>query len=360
MTTPTLFSALRAGDLQLHNRIVMASLTRSRAGRTHVPNELMAAYYAQRASAGLVMTEATMVAHDGCAFIGEGGIFDDACTAGWRKVTDAVHAKGGRIIVQLWHPGRAAHSALNGGVQPVSSTDRPIRNSKIRTLEGEQPYEKPRRLDREEIPAIIELFRSAAERAKVAGFDGVQLHGAHGYLLDQFLRDGVNDRTDDYGGSIANRARLLLEAVDAAIGVFGPGRVSVRISPLVPFNDVVDSNPDEVVRHVATELDSRRIAFLELRHADHRTPEEQAVARTARKYFNGALFVNGAYDLESARAAVASGAADVVVFGRPFISNPDLVERFASGAQLNPLNPSTLYTPGAVGYTDYPSLEARS
>jgi N-ethylmaleimide reductase len=336
----------------------MAPLTRSRAGRTHVPNELMAAYYAQRASAGLVMTEATMIAHDGCAFIGEGGIFDDVCTAGWRKVTDAVHAKGGAIIVQLWHPGRAAHSVLNGGVQPVSSTDRAIRNSTIRTPGGELRYEKPRRLKREELPGIVELFRRAAQRAKVAGFDGVQLHGAHGYLLDQFLRDGVNDRTDEYGGSIPNRARLLLESVDAAIEVFGPGRVSVRISPLVSFNDVVDSNPEELVRHVAAELDRRRIAFLEVRHADHRALEERAVAHIAREYFTGALFVNGAYDLESARAAVTSGAVDAVVFGRPFISNPDLVERFARGAELSTPNSGTLYTPGPEGYTDYPNLEA--
>lgn len=359
MTTPTLFSPLRAGDLQLRNRIAMAPLTRCRAGRTHVPNQLMVAYYAQRASAGLVITEAAMVAHDGCAFITEGGIFTDACTAGWRRVTDAVHGKGGLIIAQLWHPGRATHSALNAGVQPVSSTDRPIRD-KIRTPEGKQPYEMPRRLDRDEISAIIELFRNATQRATAPGFDRVHVHGAHGYLLDQFLRDGVNDRTDDYGGSIANRARLLLETVDAAIDVFGPGRVSVRISPLVLWNDTVDSNPEQLVRHVATELDRRQIAFFEIRHLDHRAPDEQSMARTARKYFNGALFVNGAYDLDSARAAVASGAADAVVFGLPFVSNPDLVGRFASGAQLNTLNHDTLYTPGAAGYTDYPNLNVRS
>ncbi len=266
---PTLFDPLRVGDLQLPNRLVMASLTRSRAGRGHVPNELMAEYYAQRAGAGLLLTEATMVAADGCAFTAEGGLYDDETAAGWRRVTDAVHARGGRIAVQLWHPGRAAHSVLNGGAQPVSATDRAIRGDTIHTPEGTKDYEVPRRLAREELPAYVALFREAAVRAREAGFDGVQIHGAHGYLLDQFLRDGTNDRTDDYGGPLANRAKLLLEATDAAIEVWGPGRVSVLISPLVAYNDMADSDPEALVAHVATELDRRGVAFLELRHADH-------------------------------------------------------------------------------------------
>lgn len=358
MTTPNLFTPLHAGEILLPNRIVMSALTRSRAGRAHIPNEMMAEYYSQRASAGAIMTEATMIARDGCAFTAEGGLFDEACVAGWRRVTDAVHGRGGRILVQLWHPGRAAHSVLNGGVQPVSSTDRPIRDSTIHTPEGEKAYEVPRRLAREELPGIIELFRAAARRAQEAGFDGVQIHGAHGYLLDQFLRDSVNDRTDDYGGSIANRARLLLEAVDAAIEVLGPGRVSVRISPLVPFNDIADSQPVQLVEHVAAELDRRRVAFLELRHADHRKPAEQELARAARKHFRGALFRNGGYDQESAQRAIAEGQADAVVFGRLYIANPDLVERFKAGAPLADFNPATLYSPGPAGYTDYPSLSA--
>jgi N-ethylmaleimide reductase len=355
----SLFDPLRAGDVPLKNRIVMAALTRSRAGRTHVPNPLMAEYYAQRASCGLVITEATMIAADACAFIGEGGLFDEACVQGWRAVTDAVHARGGRIFVQLWHPGRAAHSVLNHGVQPVSSTDRPIRESTIRTPEGAKPYERPRRLDRSKIPGVVATFRAAATRAWEAGFDGAQLHAAHGYLLDQFLRDSVNDRTDDYGGGIANRARLLLEVVDAAADVLGAGRVGVRISPLVAYNDIADSQPEQLVDYVASELDRRRIAFLEMRHTDHRKPEEQTLARIARHRFRGALFVNGAYDLQSASAAVDAGSADAVVFGRPFVANPDLVERFRSGADLNAVDGRTLYTPGPVGYTDYPSL-ARS
>ena len=354
----SLFDPLRAGDLALPNRIVMAALTRARAGRSHIPNALMAEYYAQRASSGLIVTEATMIVSDGCAFTGEGGLFDEACVTGWRAVTDAVHARGGRIIVQLWHPGRAAHSLLNDGAQPVSSTDRAIRDSTIHTPEGSKPYETPRRLATSELAGIVAQFGAAAERAKRAGFDGAQLHGAHGYLLDQFLRDGSNDRVDAYGGSIANRARLLLEAVDVVSAVFGSGRVSVRISPLVGFNDMTDSNPQELVRYVATELDARKLSFLELRHEDHRKPAEVELAVIARKAFRGPLFVNGAYDLESAQAALASGEADAVVFGRPFIGNPDLVERYAKRAPLNDLNPKTLYTPGAVGYTDYPALAA--
>jgi N-ethylmaleimide reductase len=356
VTSPTLFTPLRAGDLTLPNRIVMAALTRSRAGRAHIPNEMMAEYYAQRASAGLIITEATMIARDGCAFTAEGGLFDEACQAGWRRVTEAVHQRDGRILVQLWHPGRAAHSALNAGVQPISSSDRAIRDASIRTPEGVKPYETPRRLASEEIPGIVELFRTAAQRAQAAGFDGVQIHGAHGYLLDQFLRDSVNDRTDDYGGSVAGRARLLLEAVDAAIEVLGPGRVCVRISPLVPFNDIADSLPVQLVQHVATELDRRRIAFLELRHANHSDPAEQELARTARQHFKGALFCNGGYTQASAQAALAAHSIDAIVFGKLYVANPDLVERFAASAPLNDMNPATLYTPGAAGYTDYPNL----
>ena len=355
----TLFSPLQAGELALPNRIVMAPLTRARAGRTHVPNELMVEYYAQRASAGLLITEATMIAADGCAFTGEGGLYDEATVAGWRRVTDAVHARGGRILVQLWHPGRAAHSVLNGGVQPVSSTDRAIRDDTIRTPEGTKAYEAPRRLRADEVPGIVELFRRGASLAKQAGFDGVQIHGAHGYILDQFLRDSVNDRTDEWGGPVENRAKLLLAATDAASDVWGAGRVAVRISPLVAYNDVADSDPVGLVGYVAGQLDRRGIAFLEVRHAAHALPAEREVRRAARERFRGALFVNGGYDRDAGAAAVASGEADAVVYGSAFIANPDLVERFAAGAPLNALDTATLYTPGAEGYTDYPRLRER-
>ena len=352
----TLLTPLVAGELSLKNRAVMAPLTRVRAGTTHVPNALMAEYYSQRADAGLIMTECTMVAADGCAFIGEGGIFDEATAAGWRKVTDAVHAAGGLIIMQIWHPGRAAHSAING-VQPISSSNKAIRNESTHTPKGKLPYESPRPLRTEEMPGIVDLFRKAAERAKGAGFDGVQIHGAHGYLIDQFLRDSVNDRTDRYGGSLENRARLLLEVTDAATGVFGAGRVAIRISPLVPFNDMADSDPSALVTHVAQQMSARRIAFFELRHDQHDRPAELELARLARRHFAGALLLNGGFDQASGEDAVASGLADAIVYGKLFIANPDLVQRFAAAnAPLNPLRIESLYGGGGEGYTDYPAF----
>jgi len=348
-----LFTPLQIGSQPLPNRIVMAPLTRARAGRSHVANALMAEHYAQRASAGLLIAEATMVASDGCAFTGEPGIYDEACVAGWRQVTDAVHAAGGRIVLQIWHPGRAAHSSLNGGVQPVSSGERAIQGL-INTPDGKQPYETPRRLGDEELPGIVEQFRLATRRAIAAGFDGVQLHGAHGYLLDQFLRDGVNDRSGPYGGSIENRARLLLEAVDAAIAEAGAQRVSVRISPLVAFNDLQDSAPEALVAYLAEQLSARGIGFLELRHAQHDLAAEQRIFEIARAHFRGALMRNGGFaDRNTAEAALAQGA-DAIVFGRPFIGNPDLVERLREGAELADFEPAKLYGGGAEGYTDYP------
>jgi N-ethylmaleimide reductase len=351
-----LFTPLRVGALDLPNRIVMAPLTRARAGRSHIANALIAEHYAQRASAGLLIAEATMVSPTASAFTGEPGIHSDEAAEGWKQVTAAVHAKGGRIALQIWHPGRAAHSLLDGGVQPVSSTDRAIQGSQISTPEGKQPYEAPRRLHDDEIPGIVEQFRLAARRAKAACFDGVQIHGAHGYLIDQFLRDGVNDREGPYGGSIENRARLLLEVVDAASEEIGADRVSVRISPLVGFNDLVDSDPEALVAYVAAELNRRGIAFLELRHADHRLPAELAIAHIARQYFKGVIMRNGGYDGDSAQVDLATGQTDAVVFGKPFISNPDLVERLRVGAALAPVNFDLLYTPGPAGYTDYPAL----
>ena len=353
--TTKLLTPVTAGSLSLKNRVVMAPLTRVRAGGTHVANALMAEYYSQRAGAGLIMTECTMVAGDASAFLGEGGVFNDATVAGWRQVTDAVHAAGGIIIMQIWHPGRASHSAING-VQPISSSNKVLRHETIHTPKGKLPYEAPRPLSTAEMPGIVELFRRGAEGAKAAGFDGVQVHGAHGYLIDQFLRDSVNDRTDAYGGSLENRARLLLEVTDAAIGVFGAGRVAIRISPLVPFNDMADSDPAALVKYVAEQMSRRKIAFFELRHDQHDRPAELALASLAREHFRGVLMRNGGFDQASGERAVSSGLADAIVYGRLFIANPDLVERFRLGAPLNPLRMETLYGGGAEGYTDYPSL----
>jgi len=352
----SLLTPIKAGELSLKNRVVMAPLTRVRAGPTHIPNALMAEYYRQRAGVGLIMTECTMVAADACAFLGEGGIFDDATAQGWRQVTDAVHAAGGLIIMQIWHPGRATHSAING-VQPISSSNKPIRNESTHTPKGKLPYEAPRPLKTDEMPGIVELFHKAAQRAKSAGFDGVQIHGAHGYLIDQFLRDSVNDRTDQYGGSLVNRARLLLEVTDAAIAVFGAGRVAIRISPLVPFNDMSDSDPTALVTYVARAMSERGIAFFELRHDQHDRPAEIALAKVAREHFKGVLMLNGGFDQASGERAVATGLADAIVYGRLIIANPDLVERFRLGnAPLNPLRMESLYGGTAAGYTDYPAL----
>jgi len=353
----TLHTPLKLGALTLPNRLIMAPLTRTRAGTTHIPNALMAEYYSQRASAGLIFTECSMVANDASAFIGEGGIFDDATVAGWKLVTDAVHAKGGRIAMQIWHPGRAAHSGING-VQPISSSNKAIRDSSTHTLRGKEAYEVPRPLGTEEMPGIIELFRQATARAKAAGFDGVQIHGAHGYLIDQFLRDSVNDRTDQYGGSLENRARLLLEIVDAASQVIGADRVGVRISPLVGFNDMADSNPEALVAYVAQQLNARQIGHFELRHDQFDRPAELTLAAIARRNFTGPLLLNGGFDRSSGEAAIAEGRADGIVYGKLFIANPDLVTRFTQEAELNPLDTNTLYAPGAKGYTDYPALAA--
>ncbi len=356
---PSLFDPLTLGALTLPNRIVMAPLTRARAGRSHIANALMAEHYAQRASARLLIAEATMVDADGCAFTGEPGIYDQACVAGWRGVTGAVHAAGGRMQLQIWHPGRSAHSSLNAGVQPISSGERAIQGF-INTPDGRQPYERPRRLRDDELPAIVDLFRQATRRALQAGFDGVQLHGAHGYLLDQFLRDGVNDRSgpgyERYGGSIENRARLLLECIDAAIAEAGADRVGLRLSPLAGSIDLQDSDPEALLAYVAAQLGQRDIAYLELRHMDPALDSERRIAAVARQHFQGPLLRNGGFTASTAQAALDEGSADAIVFGRAYLANPDLVERLRLGAELNEPEPKTFYAAGALGYTDYPRL----
>ena len=353
--TDKLLTPVKIGELQLRNRIVMAPMTRARASLAHLPGELMAQYYAQRADAGLIITECSMVTGDASAFITDPGIYNDEQVAQWRKVTDAVHAAGGLIAMQIWHPGRATHPYINDGAEPVSSTDRAIRGDEINTLMGKVPQAKPRRLRGDELAGIVGAFRVAAVNAKRAGFDAVQIHGAHGYLLDQFLRDGANDRSDAYGGSIANRARLLFEVLDAVIEVYGAGRVGLRISPLVEYNDMADSDPAALVRHVAEEFQKRRAAFFELRHNQHDLPAELELAHIARNILTVPLLLNGGYTRESGEADVASGLADAIVYGKPFISNPDLVQRFGARAPLNPVDFNTLYVGGTSGYTDYPA-----
>lgn len=354
-----LLSPGRLGALSIPNRVLFAPLTRVRADADNVPGDLMADYYAQRASAGLLIAEATMVAADALAWPHQPGIHSTAHVAGWRRVTDAVHAAGGRIYLQIWHPGRATHEVLNAGVQPVSSSTKPIRDDTIHTPRGKLAYPAPRALATDEIPGVVALFRKAAANAKLAGFDGVQVHGAHGYLIDQFLRDGVNDRTDAYGGSLANRSRLLFEIVDASSEVFGIGRVGLRISPLVPFNDMADSDPAALVAHVATESEKRGLGFLELRHAHHDLPAEIELAKIARGKFTGSLVLNGGYTRDAGEAAIRAGQADAIAYGVPFLANPDLPARFLKNAPLNPPDASTFYVPASrAGYTDYPFLAA--
>jgi len=353
----SLFSPIFLGELQLPNRIVMAALTRCRADADHVPTDLMVDYYTQRASAGLILTEATMVMEGNSAFGGrEPGIYSDAQVAGWKKVTDRVHAAGGKILCQIWHGGRACHSLLNNGAQPVGPSALHITNDETHTPQGKKPYEVPRVLRDDELPGIVAGFRLAAKNAKQAGFDGVEVHGANGYLLDEFLRDGSNRRTGAYGGSIANRARLLLEVVDAAIAVWGAGRVGVRISPLNSYNDMKDSDPLELTGYVAAELNRRGVAFLDLMRGDFFGLQKGDVVSVARREFKGALLLGMGYTPTEGAQAVTAGTAAAIVFGHHYVSNPDLVARVKAGVALVEPDTNTFYSPGAKGYTDYPTM----
>jgi len=355
----SLFTPVKLGALALPNRILMAPLTRCRADAQHVPTPIMAEYYAQRASAGLIVAEATMAIEGNSAFGGrEPGIYSEAQVAAWKTVTDAVHARGGRIVLQIWHGGRACHSLLNDGAQPVAPSPLPIRNDETHTPKGKKPYETPRELRDDELPGIVDGFRKAAENARAAGFDGVEVHGANGYLLDQFLRDGSNQRSGPYGGPLENRARLLLEVTDAVIAVWGADRVGVRLSPLNSFNDMLDSDPLAVTRHVAAELEKRQIAFLHLMRGDFFGVQKADVITAAREVFTGALVGNMGYTPEEADAAVAAGTLAAVAFGHHYISNPDLAERLQAGLALVEPDSRTFYSPGPKGYTDYPVTAA--
>lgn len=359
MPFPSLFSPLTLGAVEVPNRIFMAPLTRCRADVNHVPTDLMVDYYTQRASAGLIVAEATMVMEGNSAFAGrEPGIYSDAQIVAWRKVTDAVHAKGGRIFLQLWHGGRACHPYFNNGATPVSASAIPITNDEAHTPEGKKPYATPRELRDDELPQIVEGFKKAALNAKVAGFDGVEIHGANGYLLDQFLRDGSNQRSGEYGGPLENRARLLLEVVDAVTDVWGVGYVGVRISPLNSYNSMEDSDPMGLTAYVATQLDQRGIAYLHLMRADFFGVQQGDVVSIARACFKGALIGNMGYTPEEAAQAVEAGTLEGVAFGHHYISNPDLVERVQAGVPLVEPDANTFYSHEAKGYIDYPTSTA--
>lgn len=348
-----LFQPLQLGTLTLPNRIVMAPLTRNRAERgTDAPHELNARYYAQRASAGLLITEASQISREGQGYVWTPGIYTDAQVAGWRKVTDAVHAAGGRIVIQLWHVGRISHTALQeNGAAPVAPSA--IRAKAQTFIEsGFVDVSEPRALRLDEIPRVIADYERAARNAKAAGFDGVEIHAANGYLLNQFLADSANRRTDAYGGSVENRARLTLEVVDAVLKVWEPGRVGIRLSP-GPVQDASDSDPAALYGHVVRELDRRGLAYVHFIEA----PVEGLDYGALRAAFRGVYIANGGYTRERAVADIESGRVDAVAFGRPFIANPDLVDRLHLDAPLNEPDRATFYGGGPEGYIDYPTLD---
>lgn len=353
---PTLFDPLALGSLITRNRIFMAPLTRCRAEDDHVPGALMAEHYAQRASAGLIIAEATMVMEGNSAFWREPGIYSAAQVAGWKKVTDAVHAREGKIFLQIWHGGRACHPLLNNGAQPVAPSPLAIEHDEVHTPEGKKPYVVPRELRDEEIPQIIEGFRKAAENAKEAGFDGIEIHGANGYLIDEFLRDSANQRTGPYGGSWENRSRLLWEILTAVLTVWDSDRVGLRLSPLNSFNSMRDSDPIGLYTWLAGQLNQFSLGYLHIMRGDLYQIQQGDVLTPIRKAFHGVLVSNMFYSPEEAQAAVSSGAVDAIAFGTSYLANPDLPERIRAGATLNIPDPATFYIPGEKGYNDYPTM----
>jgi len=359
---PSLFDPIRVGALQLANRIVMAPLTRNRAAPGQVPSRLAVEYYRQRASAGLIVTEATQISREGQGYLDTPGIWNTEQVAGWRRITDAVHAEGGRIVVQLWHVGRISHVSLQPNGQAPESSTAQRANTKTFTKDGFVEVSSPRALLTSEIPAVIASFRDAARRAMDAGFDGVEVHGANGYLMEQFLRDSINDRSDDYGGSIQNRSRLLFEVMQAVTQEIGGSRTGLRLSPVTPANDAgQDTNAQALYEYAVAQLAPLQLAFLDIVEGATGGARDFAPFDYAslRGKFNGAWMVNNGYTRNMALDAVASGAADLIAFGRLFISNPDLVRRLREDTQLNALNANTLYGGGAEGYTDYPALDAQ-
>jgi len=353
-----LFSKVQLGPYELANRIVMAPMTRNRAGADNVPTELNTLYYRQRASAPLIITEASQISPQGVGYPGTPGIHSEAQAEGWKQVIEAVHGEGSRIFLQLWHVGRISHPSLQpDGALPVAPSAIQPAGETI-TVDGMQPFVTPRALETDEIPGLVADYRAAAERALAAGFDGVEIHAANGYLLDQFLRDQSNQRKDAYGGSVENRLRLLLEVTEAVTGVWGSNRVGVRLSPINSFNDIADAAPDITFVQIARALAEAKIAYLHVLEGDLLDPE--AGLRfdwgALRKAFGGLYMANGGYDGARANATIADGKADLVAFARPFISNPDLVARLAKGAPLAEPDPNTFYGGDAKGYTDYPTL----
>ncbi len=348
-----LHTPLQIGDITVKNRVIMAPLTRSRADNPgRVPNDLMVEYYTQRAGAGMIITEATAVDPRGVGYADTPGIWSDDQVAGWRKITDAVHAKGGVIVVQLWHVGRISHPLFLDGQLPVApSAIKPAGH--VSLVRPVTDYVTPHALTLDEIDNVIAAYKRGAENAKRAGFDGVEIHAANGYLIDQFLQDSTNKRTDIYGGSIENRARFLLAVTDAAISVWGAGRVGVHLAPRMDTHDMGDSTPADTFGYVARALGARGIAFICARERQG----DDSLAPLIKREFGGVFIANEKFTGNSADVAVTRGDADAVAFGMPFIANPDLPERLAAGAALNTARPDTFYIGGAEGYTDYPVIK---
>lgn len=346
-----LFQPLTVGELQLRNRLVMAPLTRSRSDESRVPNALMQDYYVQRASAGLILTEATAITPSAVGYADTPGIWSDEQIAGWKKITDAVHAKGGLIVMQLWHVGRISDPIFLNGALPVApSAIQPAGH--VSLVRPKKEYVTPRALSTSEVKAIVQDYRQAAINAKEAGFDGVELHGANGYLIDQFLQTKTNQRDDEYGGSLENRARLLLEVTDQLIEVWGAGRVGVHLAPRCDAHDMGDDNPSETFGYVAQALGERKIAFIFAREY----VADDSLAELIKQKFGGVFIANEKLDRAQAEQLLEQGKAEAVSFGQLFIANPDLVERLQQNAELNTPNPATYYAEGAEGYTDYPFL----
>ncbi|OYP36419.1 alkene reductase [Rhodopirellula sp. MGV] len=357
-----LFRPLQIGSLELKNRVVMAPLTRARAGESRVPNEMMAEYYAQRSSAGLIISEATTISEQGIGWPDTPGIYTDEMQAGWKRIVDTVHQHGGRIFMQLWHTGRSSHSDFHHGELPVAPSAIAIDGDGVHTSNGKKPYETPRALETDELPGIVDDYRKATERAKAVGFDGVEIHSANGYLLDQFLQSKSNHRTDQYGGSVENRYRLLGEVVDAVTSAWSADRVGVRLAPNGAFNDMGSSDYQEQFLYTAQQLDAYGLAYLHVMDGKGFGFHNLGPAMTLkdfRKVFSGNLMGNVGYTKEAAEQAIASGDADFIAFGRPYISNPDLALRFENDWPLAKMADMSLwYSSGAHGYTDFPAYEA--
>lgn len=356
--SPHLLSPFDLRGLPLRNRVVMAPLTRGRAGHERLPNDLMAEYYAQRASAGLIISEATSISEQGLGWVDSPGIYSDAHVAGWKKTTAALHARGTPVFLQLWHCGRASHSSFHGGKPAVSASAIKINGDYLHTPVGKQPYETPRALETAEVAAVVQDYRRAAERAKTASFDGVEIHAANGYLIDQFLQSRTNHRADRYGGSLENRYRFLREIVEAILTVLPANRVGVRLSPNGNFNDMGSPDYRETFTHAASQLNACGLAYMHvvdgLAFGFHELGQPMTLPEF-RAVFAGPLMGCCGYTQETAEAAIASGHADLIAFGRPYLSNPDLVERFTNGWELNPPADMQVWSaPAPQGYTDFP------